>query len=77
MRDKEQIPVFVFNLKRSKDRKNWMQQHLISLGVDSQFVEAIDSKQLTQEEMPAVLHKPNMITMCYRIKKRVFLAIGR
>lgn len=45
-----QPPIYVINLPRSQDRAQRMRQRLGDLGLSFQFIEAIDGKNLSQEE---------------------------
>ncbi len=50
MPPKQNIPILVINLKRSKDRRSYMQQQLDIYGVRYQFFPAVDGKTLTPQQ---------------------------
>ncbi len=50
MPPKQNIPILVVNLKRSKDRRSYMQQQLDAYGVRYQFFPAVDGKTLTPQQ---------------------------
>ncbi len=50
MPPKQNIPILVVNLKRSKDRRSYMQQQLDAYGVRYQFFLAVDGNALTPQQ---------------------------
>lgn len=48
---KKHIDIFVINLKRSKDRKDYMEMQLEGLGFPYEFIEAVDGKVLTDDDL--------------------------
>ncbi len=50
MPPKQNIPILVVNLKRSKDRRSYMLQQLDTYGVRYQFFPAVDGKTLTPQQ---------------------------
>ncbi len=49
-----QIPVFVINLKRSKERRARAQEVLGSLGLAYEFIEAVDGNDLSEREVAEI-----------------------
>jgi glycosyl transferase family 25 len=43
-------PIWVVNLERSQDRRQFMQRQLETMGLDYRFIDAVDGKNLTEKD---------------------------
>ncbi len=57
------IPTFVVNLKRSTERRKYIENHLKSKNIQYELIEAVDGKTLTQEQIKAVTGKKGFIEL--------------
>lgn len=49
----QNIPIWVLNLKRDEDRRQFIQTQLQAFGVEFEMIEAVDGRSLTEEDLSA------------------------
>ncbi len=54
-------PIWVVNLKRSVKRRDYIVQHLTDLGLDFELVEAVEGRDISEEEMQRVYSRDEAV----------------
>ncbi len=57
------IPTFVINLKRSSERRKYIENHLKSKNIQYELIEAVDGKKFTQKQIEAVTNEEGINTI--------------
>ncbi len=53
------MKIFIVNLKKSVERRQKMEAQLQALGLEAEFIEAVDGRLMSEEERKSVTAKVN------------------